>query len=730
MKKFFLNYPKLSIVMFVFIFLFCFGCQTSRKNLSDISSISDNTESQVTIESLEGQTTRTHIQNIDDNFDELYALTDTTDPSFVGMSGSVITSGTIADDRIASTIARDTEITYESLNSNSDVGTGSGQVAAGDHTHTGVYEPADATILKDADIGSTVESATSNDFDPDRLAGDTTDDNLISGSIIDTSTLTGVDAETLTPAKTSGVAGYSYWYEADTTNTLKRGFQGPDDLSVNISDKLPNDAGSVGQIPVISNVQTSQTLPNGETGTIVTYTNTTVIPTDDGYGAGWDGDKTEIPSKDDIYDQIESLSLSSGAPTFQTSDPTAEDTSGLYINTTDGDMFAVNQNVGVSTWTTTYTPWWLLTVSDPGNNNYITSDGTINCGNGNSDCTQYLVNSSTPTLTSNVASGYEFLAWTGDATDTSTTTNPDTITMSSAKSVGASFNLLPTVTAVTINGANITMTFSEAATQGTGWFDTLFNLDGGTMGDNIDIDYVSGDGTTSWTFTSDTAATTGEAINLDYTGTLTDAIEDSNGGDVSEITDFSVANNTAGGYSEWDTFWEVETTALETGGTATLNGTAAIAASGCYENNCVNVPNRFSADNSVQFSHTLGTSPTSFEIHFYMAVSSYGTPRILRLPGVTGYDYVSISSTDGDTIEFRVAGTAPTFDPTETWADGSMHSFVFTANTSTSSWSMSIDEGTAYTSSASFSGTLNLSGTCVLGYNSGLEANFDKIGLK
>ena len=337
MRKNFLNYSKLSIV--IFIFLFCFGCQTSRKNLSDISNISDNTKSQVTIEGLEGQTTRTHIQNIDDNFDELYALTDTTNSGFVGMSGSVITSGTIADDRIASTIARDTEITYESLNSNGDVGTGSSQVAAGDHTHSGVYEPADATILKDADIGSTVESATSNDFDPDRLAGDTTDDDLISGSIIDTSTLTGVNAETLTPSKTSGVAGYSYWYEADTTNTLKRGFQGADDLSVNISDKLPNNAGSVGQIPVISNVQTSQTLPNGDTGTIVTYTNTTVVPTDDGYSSGWNGDITEIPSKDDIYDKIESLSVSASIPTIQASDPTIADTTGYYIATNDYHYF-------------------------------------------------------------------------------------------------------------------------------------------------------------------------------------------------------------------------------------------------------------------------------------------------------------------------------------------------------------------------------------------------------
>lgn len=39
-----------------------------------------------------------------------------------------------------------------------DVGTTAGTVAAGDHTHSGVYEPVDATILKDADIGVTVQA--------------------------------------------------------------------------------------------------------------------------------------------------------------------------------------------------------------------------------------------------------------------------------------------------------------------------------------------------------------------------------------------------------------------------------------------------------------------------------------------------------------------------------------------------------------------------------------------
>lgn len=41
-------------------------------------------------------------------------------------------------------------------------GTGSGDCAAGNHTHTGVYEPADATILKDADIGVSVAAQSHN----------------------------------------------------------------------------------------------------------------------------------------------------------------------------------------------------------------------------------------------------------------------------------------------------------------------------------------------------------------------------------------------------------------------------------------------------------------------------------------------------------------------------------------------------------------------------------------
>ena len=49
-------------------------------------------------------------------------------------------------------------VTYENLDSNGDIGTGSAQVAAGDHNHLGIYEPADPTILKDVDIGLNVQA--------------------------------------------------------------------------------------------------------------------------------------------------------------------------------------------------------------------------------------------------------------------------------------------------------------------------------------------------------------------------------------------------------------------------------------------------------------------------------------------------------------------------------------------------------------------------------------------
>ena len=79
-----------------------------------------------------------------------------TNGNFAGLdaNGNLTDSGSKASDFISAAA-----ITYENLDSNGDVGTGSGQLAIGNHDHSGVYEPADATILKSADIGVTVQAA-------------------------------------------------------------------------------------------------------------------------------------------------------------------------------------------------------------------------------------------------------------------------------------------------------------------------------------------------------------------------------------------------------------------------------------------------------------------------------------------------------------------------------------------------------------------------------------------
>jgi hypothetical protein len=61
-----------------------------------------------------------------------------------------------------------------------DVGTSAGTVAAGDHNHSGVYEPADGTILKDADIGVSVQAYDAQLADIAALA--VTDGNIIVGN--------------------------------------------------------------------------------------------------------------------------------------------------------------------------------------------------------------------------------------------------------------------------------------------------------------------------------------------------------------------------------------------------------------------------------------------------------------------------------------------------------------------------------------------------------------------
>jgi hypothetical protein len=115
----------------------------------------------------------------------------------------------------------------------------------------------------------------------------------------------------------------------------------------------------------------------------------------------------------------------------------------VIVSRSSGDMF-VKTSTGGYTYAGVYTPdvaTYTLTVTDPGNGDAITTnDAYINCGNGGSDCSHAYAANSTPQVTAIPASGRTFTAWTGDLTDTSTTTNPDTVTMDANRALGATFS--------------------------------------------------------------------------------------------------------------------------------------------------------------------------------------------------------------------------------------------------------------------------------------------------
>ena len=180
----------------------------------------------------------------------------------------------------------------------------------------------------------------------------------------------------LSPTKESGVAGYLDLFEADTTNTLTSGFQGPDDLSVNIRYKLPDTVGTSGQVLAFGTPLTGQTFKDGVTGTLIplvnsdmtggdvtassetTFTNKTI----DANGTGNNisniepGDiapsaliiSTEIGGMltDNQFitakaakDYADSLAISGSVPTVQASDPTIASSTGYYIATNDYHYF-------------------------------------------------------------------------------------------------------------------------------------------------------------------------------------------------------------------------------------------------------------------------------------------------------------------------------------------------------------------------------------------------------
>lgn len=252
---------------------------------------------------------------------ETYRKTTPSESGFTGMDASVIASGTINDSRIPPGIARDNEIipstiVPDTINNtkaaaavNADAVPASGVVQ--DSTHRLVTDTEKSTWSgKQNALGFTAvpNSRTINGHDlsgnvtvsksdvglgnvPDtdatnpvnitqsssyRFATDTEKStwnakvgpgDLASASVSHANTAASVD-----PVKTSGVPGIMAVSEAEGTSTLKTGFIGPANSTINFVYQFPNGIPSPGDMWVMGTPLAGQTLPDGSIGTIVPLT--------------------------------------------------------------------------------------------------------------------------------------------------------------------------------------------------------------------------------------------------------------------------------------------------------------------------------------------------------------------------------------------------------------------------------------------------------------------------
>lgn len=103
----------------------------------------------------------------------------------------------------------------------------------------------------------------------------------------------------------------------------------------------------------------------------------------------------------------------------------------------------------------------------------------------------------------------------------------------------------PEFSSATIDGSTFVVNWSENCTQGTGYDDSDLDLDMSVTGSDVALTYVSGDGTSQWTYTAASAAVEGETVDLDFNGDA-DSIEDGAGNDLAALNSESVTNNTSG----------------------------------------------------------------------------------------------------------------------------------------------------------------------------------------
>lgn len=131
------------------------------------------------------------------------------------------------------------------------------------------------------------------------------------------------------------------------------------------------------------------------------------------------------------------------------------------------------------------------------------------------------------------------VVWDRALSDTEITTNMNETDLKAALPAGG-----PTISfpAVGTMGAQLAFTVSEACTRGASYSDAHFSATGSVSG-AIAMTYVSGDGTTTFTYSLDKTVQQGETLTFSY-AQPGDGLEATTGGaDVASFTDVSVTNN-------------------------------------------------------------------------------------------------------------------------------------------------------------------------------------------
>lgn len=142
--------------------------------------------------------------------------------------------------------------------------------------------------------------------------------------------------------------------------------------------------------------------------------------------------------------------------TVQASDPVVTDTEGVYIATTSQKYFIINSDgmwespVGI--WTAaTVIPDYTLTIDTTG---WGTGDGVTGTGIAcPGDCTEDYAEDTVVSLTATAGTDRQFDNW---LTGLTGSTNPDSVTMTAATTVGAAFSAVSTGTNIITNPDDIT----------------------------------------------------------------------------------------------------------------------------------------------------------------------------------------------------------------------------------------------------------------------------------